>query len=264
MPKITAKKQEENNNKLLDACENLDLFWIQEMLDQGANPSVYHSSSQGIRHDGDFGLHLCIRKFTHDYDDLANAVACIKALLDAGADVNEMSRHPTHTSTALHLVLDAGAELCDKTLAIKSIEITRFLMEQGARHDIRCSFGLLPIDSLFRQYEGTFASNSFFLHLDFLIAKNVGRQVLEGSMKRIGDMAASTPRLKDMVTEVYEKMVSAGARVGAIGKEGLIVLNPRARGNLLAKELAIKEASELAKITKLKSTKAKPMSRKSL
>ena len=84
------------------------------------------------------------------------------------------------------------------------------------------------------------------------------------SLKRIGDMASTTPRLESMVVKVYEKMVSAGARVGAIGKAGLAALDSVALEDLRARELALKEASELAKIKTPKQVKAKPRSRNAL
>lgn len=73
----------------------------------------------------------------------------IPILISGGADAN---RPDVNGMTPLHLAIDIEADGASQSGARPSAEITRTLLAQGARTDVRDSLGRTPID-LAREYQ---------------------------------------------------------------------------------------------------------------
>ena len=106
-------KQTELNNMLLSACNNFEIFDIQEALSLGADPNAIVDDSLILL---DFIL-------SSEKDDKNQVINILKLLISMGADIN---KHTEDDVTPLY------AAACYK----KDYELTKFLLENGADPNI--------------------------------------------------------------------------------------------------------------------------------
>jgi ankyrin repeat protein len=114
----------EGATPLMRAAKAADAALITLMLDKGADPNRAMKN-------GTTALMVTASRQSRGADAAPRTIEALKALLDRGADVNAAT---PDGSTALHQAVG------------RPNEVVRFLVEKGARLEVKDKFGRTPLD----------------------------------------------------------------------------------------------------------------------
>lgn len=200
---------------------------IRAFLLAGANPAASDNF-------GNTMLHCCV-KTNRDFE-------IMKLLLDHGADINALGRGGF---TPLHESFSMSDSNTNKPPAVKGIEVSRFLLEKGARSDIKNETGATALEYAASQEKCDLATFRLVLSrcsdVDALnqCLSNLGKSrptedkivmirslISSGADLESKDKNGRTPLLRSVQNQsTFEALLHCGALLGAVDAKGRGVLH---------------------------------------